>query len=100
MSLTTVFEARRTTLEKAKKALKAIGIDCKITHPRRQKGVLKVSAAEARQARRLLFRIPGGSVISAAEAAWLNCHVCGAPLSEGQWHCLKCKATVGDPHGR
>jgi hypothetical protein len=95
-----VFSAKKAILEKAKKSLESMGINCRITRPRRNEGVLRVCPQDAHRARMALMKASRGSVISAAEAAWFNCHACGASLSEGQWHCPKCNATVGDLHGR
>ena len=100
MKMSVVFAAGAGNLEKAKKALVQIGIQCRITRPRRQEGLLKVAETDAEKARRFLDEKFKGRVISEAEAAFFNCYNCGATLSEGQFYCPRCQVVVGDPHGR
>lgn len=100
MKTTIVFTARRSGLEKARESLKAHGIDCRISRPRREEGILRVAVADADRARTLLARESGGRIVSAADAAWFQCYDCGTDLSGGEFYCPKCRAVVGDPHGR
>lgn len=100
MNMTVVFMAKRAGLETARESLKAHGMTCRISHPRREEGILRVAAADAERARSLLARVPSGQVVSAADAAWFQCYDCGANLSGGEFYCPKCRAVVGDPHGR
>ncbi len=99
MSLTIVFFGRRAALEKAKQQLEKQGIGCRVSRPRRDEGSLRVEAVNAECARRLLATQPDGRVVSANEAAWFSCPVCGATLSGGEKTCPGCHTFIGDPHG-
>ena len=99
MSLTIVFSGRRGVLEKACRILDRQGIPCRMTHPRREEGHVRVPADAADHARRLLTGLPEGRVISASEAARFTCPACGAVLSGGELYCPRCQACIGDPHG-
>ncbi len=100
MKTTVVFTAKRTGLEKARDLLKVHEIACHISSPRHEEGILRVAVADANRARTILTSEESGRIVSDTDAAWFQCYDCGANLSGGEFYCPKCKAVVGDPHGR
>lgn len=96
-----IFTGPRASLERVRKCLAVVGIDCRISTPRRAHGFARVCLDDAVRAREVLRNLPTrGRVIEAPEATAFRCPHCDALLSLGAKQCQACGAPLVDPHAR
>ncbi len=93
-----VYMGKVHLLHRAAELLAEHGIACRHTSPRRARGILRVSRADAETARSLLPLLGPDGIITADEAVHFFCPKCEAPLPLGAIHCPECDEFVGDAH--